>query len=662
MQQTILSDDTVPNFTELFHDSPLAIYTCDKNGYINFFNRSAAELWNNTPEVGKTRWCGSWKIYHPDGKLMALDECPMALTLKQERSFGGSEIIIERPDHTFRTLLVFPKPIFNTAGVLTGAHNTMVDITSQKKQEEKQSILSAIVESSDDAIISKNLNGIITSWNKGAQKIFGYTEDEIIGKSVYVLIPYELQAEENVIITNIKAGKKIDHFQTVRLTKSGKKINISLTVSPVKDMYGNITGASKIARDITDQLQKEQALKQGAQRLEILNSIGKDIAGNLDTGYILQKVTDAATQITTAAFGVFFYNSTGENGEASMLSATAGIPKETFGKIGTTSFDELFGGKKIIKADNIANAVGYGKNNTHFGILNAQLPVVSYLAVPVTGSSGKVLGGLFLGHPEPCVFTTEHDELVMNIASVASVALDNSKLFDEVKALNNRKDEFIALASHELKTPVTTIKGYLQILQQNETGKLGQLFLEKSLRQVNKLTSLISDLLDVSKIEAGKLQLNYETFDLHALMLDIIETIHYSNSTHTIILDAAPAQALIEADKQRIEQAVVNLLTNAIKYSPGADKVFVSLASTANGTTINVKDNGIGLTEEQQQHIFTRFYRADGNSNISGLGLGLYLTKEIIDRHHGQIFVKSEMGKGSEFSFFIPSGKPAPLP
>jgi signal transduction histidine kinase len=287
-------------------------------------------------------------------------------------------------------------------------------------------------------------------------------------------------------------------------------------------------------------------------------------------------------------------------------------------------------------------------------MLKGYLPVVSYLAVPVISSSGAVIGGLFFGHQEPGVFTIDHEVLVSSIASQAAVALDNSKLFEEVKALSAKKDEFIALASHELKTPLTTIKGYLQVLDRAEKDQASKSFISKMLKQVDKLNALISDLLDVSKVEAGKLKLDLELFDLRALVEEVTETLNYTNKTHQIIFQGEGEAVWIKADKQRMEQVMINLLTNAIKYSPNANRVQISLKQADGEVTITIKDQGMGLTTDQQKQIFTRFYRAEGNANIPGLGLGLYLTKEIIDRHHGKIGVYSLPEKGSEFYFSLP--------
>lgn len=659
MKETIFSVDN--NFRQLVIGSPVAIYTCDRDGFVTFYNDAAGKLWGRSPEIGVDLWCGSWKIYYPDGRPMPLDQCPMALTLKENLFFNGEEIVIERPDNTFLNLLVFPRPLLSDDGELIGAYNTLVDITNQKMGEEKQAILSAIVESSDDAIISKNLNGIIMSWNAGASKIFGYSEEEIIGKHITTLIPKQLQAEEEVIISNIKNGKKIDHFQTIRLHKSGRAIAISLTVSPVKDSRGVITGASKIARDITGRLQTEKIIKEAAERLEILNSIGKTISEKLDVQEILQKVIDATTNITGAAFGAFFYNTVDEQGAPLILFALSGIPRETFEQLGVSGNIEVFepslNDEGVVRSDNIKKDPEYGENASYFGLPPGRLPVVSYLTVPVISTSDKVIGRLFFGHPEQGIFKPEHEDLVVSIASQAAVALDNSVLFEEVKALSAKKDEFIALASHELKTPLTTVKGYLQMIARNANDDVTSLFIGKAINQVEKLDSLINDLLNVSKIQAGKLQFQMEVFDIRALLCDVIETFEYNSTSHKMICNIPGETIWVQADKQRIEQAMTNIITNAIKYSPKANVVYISLEETDADITVKVKDEGIGLTEQQKQQVFSRFFRAEGTHSISGLGLGLYLTKEIIDRHNGVIGVNSKFGEGSEFYFTLPGLK-----
>lgn len=657
-QPTLISDASEAQFYEfLVNDAPVAIYTCDKEGYLTFFNQAAAELWGRKPEIGKDLWCGSWKIFYPDGRPMLLDECPMARTLKEGRLFEGATIVIERPDHSFRTLLVFPRPVFDQENKLSGAHNTLVDITGKQTVEAKQAFLSAIVESSEDAIVSKNLNSIITSWNKGAQHIFGYTEAEALGKPITMIIPPSRLHEEDFILSKIRQDDKIDHFETIRVHKTGKEIPISLTVSPIKDGEGKIIGASKIARDISDRMEARRLLAEHSEKLEILNDLGKIISEKLDSENILQKVIEATTKITGAEFGAFFYNKVDENGESYTLFTLSGAPREAFERFGmprnTEVFHPTFSGEGIVRSDDITKDTRYGKNAPHFGMPKGHLPVRSYLAVPVISNSRDVIGGLFFGHRESGIFKSSHESIVASIASQAAVALDNARLFEEVKMLSAKKDEFIALASHELKTPLTTVKGYLQILSQSTLPDPTR-FAGKCLRQVERLHSLVEEMLDVSRIEAGKLQLRIQPFDLKQLIMDVIDNFSYTNKTHDIIFDPPDGTCFVKADKYRIEQVLVNLLSNAIKYSPNADKIYVRLEKNHASLTVRIKDEGIGLTPEQKSQLFRRFYRAVDAPNIVGLGLGLYLTREILLRHHGKIDVFSEEGKGSEFYFSLP--------
>jgi PAS domain S-box-containing protein len=244
--------------TELLQALPVAVYMTDHEGCITFYNEAAAELWGHRPEIGKDRWCGSWRLYWPDGRPLPHDECPMAITLKEGRPVRGAEAVLERPDGTRIPFIPFPTPLRDESGRLTGAINVLVDIAARKQAEIESAWLAAIINSSDDAIVGKTLDGIITSWNSGASRIFGYKESEIIGQSITRIIPPELLEEEAKILAQLKQGKHIDHFETVRMAKDGRRLNLSLTVSPVRDSSGNLVGASKVGRDITERKQTEE--------------------------------------------------------------------------------------------------------------------------------------------------------------------------------------------------------------------------------------------------------------------------------------------------------------------------------------------------------------------------------------------------------------------
>jgi two-component system CheB/CheR fusion protein len=237
---------------------PAALYVTDADGRITYFNDAAAALWGCRPKLKSDRWCGSWRLYRPDGSPMPHDECPMAVALKERRANRGCEAIAERPDGTRVPFIAFPTPFFDGSGTLVGAINVLVDVSERRRAERISRQLASIVESSDDAIISKDLDGTIVTWNKGAERLFGYLAEEAIGKSIAILIPPERQQEEIEILDRIRQGERIEHFETIRRRKDGSQIDISLTMSPITDESGRIIGASKIARDITEQKRREQ--------------------------------------------------------------------------------------------------------------------------------------------------------------------------------------------------------------------------------------------------------------------------------------------------------------------------------------------------------------------------------------------------------------------
>lgn len=259
-------------------------------------------------------------------------------------------------------------------------------------------------------------------------------------------------------------------------------------------------------------------------------------------------------------------------------------------------------------------------------------------------------------------FTKAELTVAEEVASRAALAIHNSRLFGDAQHAISVRDEFISVASHELKTPVTSLKMYTQIIskqleQRGEEHLLTPLI--KMNAQIDKLTLLINDLLNISKIQLGKLEFNEESFDLQEVVEDTVQSLQSTTPTHKIKIEGTLKNP-VWGDKDRISQVVTNLLTNAIKYSPKADKVKIKLFETRKNSEVRFIDYGIGIDKEQQRKIFNRFYRVTGaeERTFPGLGIGLYISSEIIKRHGGKMSVKSVKGKGSEFCFSIPRAKP----
>ena len=248
-------------FKQILDGLPVAVYTTDRFGVITYCNRAAIEFAGREPKIGEDKWCVTFRLFTADGEALPHDECPMAIALRENRPIRDVEAIAQRPDGTLFPFLPFPTPIRDENGELVGAVNMLVDLSERKRAEEAGQHLSAIVESSFDAIVSKDLNGVIKSWNYGAERLFGYSAEEIVGKPITLLIPADHQEEEPQIIERIRRGERVESYETVRRRKDGSLVPVSLTISPVRNAAGRIVGASKIARDISSAKESEHRIR-----------------------------------------------------------------------------------------------------------------------------------------------------------------------------------------------------------------------------------------------------------------------------------------------------------------------------------------------------------------------------------------------------------------
>jgi PAS domain S-box-containing protein len=517
-----------------------------------------------------------------------------ALRELQEKGFIRYETVLLHTKNGQRREVEFVSNLYQEKGHKI-IQCSIRDITERKRAEEALLHLAAIVESSDDAILSKNLEGIITSWNAAAERIYGYRAEEMVGKPVTLLFAPDRQDEFTQIMAHIRRGERVDHYETTRVRKDGTFLTVSVTVSPIKDSTGTINGASAIARDITEHKRLEAKFR----RLFDSNLIGvfvSDFAGTF---------LDA----NEAFLDLLGY--TREELLAGTMQPDALIPSE---------FHYL--SQNAVKALQETGASGtYEKEYLHKS--GRRIPVL----VAVTR----------IEQTETCI------GFVLDISAS--------------KELDKRKDEFISMASHELKTPITSLKGFLGLLQRRlpiQADEKALHYLARMDAQVNKLTKLINDLLDLSKMQAGQLDYREERFDLDALVQEIVENVQETTQTHHLLLEGQ-TQAEVFGDHDRIGQVLINLLNNAIKYSPQADRVLIHVAKSQNMALVSVQDFGIGIAKEHQHKIFERFYQVTDaeEKTYPGLGIGLYISCEIVKRHGGQVWVESKKGKGATFHFTL---------
>lgn len=495
--------------------------------------------------------------------------------------------------------------------------------------------LAAIVETSQDAIVSKDLNGIVDSWNKGAERLFGYTAEEIVGVSITKIIPPDRQAEEALILSRMRKGERIEHFETVRVRKDGTKVDVSLTLSPIKDQTGKVVGASKIARDITERKKAEEQLRRALQFDEtVMLSMGEGLY-TVDTEGRVTFMNPAAQRM----FGWTLEEMLGRRmHDVTHHSRPDGRP---FPREECAGFQVIKQGTMLSEFEDAF----IRKDGSFFDVVYSSSPLKS---------EGEITGLVV-------VFRDISDRKQAEQERARLLQAERDARAEAEKA-NRLKDEFLATLSHELRNPLNVVIGYAEILRRSD-GNHDQSFVLKAAETIRRnalaQAQLVSDLLDLSRLQMGKLSLNREPVSLSTIIADAIETVREEASAKQISLDMDLDQEplVVEGDPIRLGQIAWNLLNNAIKFAPAQGKVRIALTHENCSALLVIEDNGQGIAPEFLPHVFEIFRQADASiaRKQGGLGIGLALVKQLAEMHHGQVWAESAgVGKGARFSVRIP--------
>ena len=415
------------------------------------------------------------------------------------------------------------------------------------------------------------------------------------------------------------------------MRKDGSVFWANVVITALHDDTRTVVGFSKVTRDLTERKIAEDNLRSYAEQLELKNNelqlSNKELQDTREqlarsrTRYLIEAMPHIVA--TTASDGTLDYAN-----------------QHLMNYLGLT-FEEVQQGKWF-------DAVHPTDKKRLITTWKRRLQEKENLQIEFRfkRSDGEYLWHLAIAKP---VVKKPDDQLDLWIVTLTNI--HDQKLMEE------KKDEFIGIASHELKTPLTSAKAYaqmLQILLKKEPNEEALLYVKRTNLFIDRLNNLIAELLDITKIQHGKLQMNPAPFDFNNMVADTVELIQHSKPKHHIHLHGAASHTVI-GDKDRIQQVLINLLTNAIKYSPGADRVDINIINEKNRLCVKVQDYGIGIPKSDQQKIFDRFYRVeDEATKFQGLGIGLFISAEIIKRHDGDIWVESSPNKGSTFYFTLP--------
>lgn len=513
---------------------------------------------------------------------------------------------------------------------------------ARKGDEAGRLQLAAIIDSSDDAIISKTLEGIITSWNPGAERMFGYAAHEAVGKPMLMLFPPDRVNEEQEILTRIRHGERMEHFETARVRKDGGRIDVSVTISPIKDSHGRIVGASKIARDITEQKRSEQRLLDTVREM-------KDIRAALDEHSIVA-ITDGQGRITYVNdkfCSISKYTREELLGKDHRIINSRHHPKEFFKVLWTT-----IGGGGVWHGE-IKNRA---KDGSFYWVATTIFPRLNPAGVPVQ-------------------YISIRTDITQRKADEAELQRFAADLAEKNKEL----ETIVYTVSHDLRSPLVNVQGFGKqlnracdkIIAAVAAGRDGQVSaselkapVEVAIPQalrfinagVNKMEMLLNGLLRFSRL--GRIAFTIQPLDMNEMISEILAAMRFQiDDTHAEV-HVAPLPGC-RGDRVQTSQAFANLLDNAIKYRDPFRPLRIRVAgSFKDGMAVyTVADNGIGIAPGHQGKAFEIFHRLNPDSG-SGEGLGLTIAQRVLEREGGKIWIESQEGVGSTFYVALPAGGP----
>jgi PAS domain S-box-containing protein len=530
-------------------------------------------------------------------------------------------------------------PIRNEHGEVSGCVLVFRDVTAQRRREQEKAaelltarLLASIIESSDDAIVSKSLEGIIQSWNAAAERLFGYTAEQAVGQHISLVIPPDRIAEEAHIIANLKAGHRIEHFETERQTRDGQRITVSLTVSPIKDEKGRVVGASKIVRDITER--KRAAADR--ERLATLVENSPDFIGICDMNAVPLFVNHAGLEM----IGL----------ESIEQARNSSVEEFFFPEDRHTIMHQFF--PEVLKN-------GHGEIEIRFrNFKTNEARWMAYKVLVLTDAAGQPSA----------------------LATVSQDVTERRRLEDSLRKLaahlsdaDRRKDEFLATLAHELRNPLAPLCNMLEVLKRADGDDDMRRRARDSMdRQLAQLVRLVDDLLDLNRITHNRLELRRSEVELSSVIQQAVEASRPLADAAGLELQATlPAEPLYSyADPTRLAQVFDNLLNNSCKYTNRGGQIWVTAERRGNELIVSVKDNGSGIPRDKLDTIFDMFMQVDRAQERAqgGLGIGLTLVKRLLEMHGGSIEARSAgEGQGSEFVVRLPivagAAKPiAPAP
>ena len=615
----------------LIDNLPDMIFIKDGASRFTRINRAAAADYGcGQPEdaVGKTDFDFfpeevARPLYEREQHLLATGE-PMINQIEPQLGASG----IERWHRTSKVA------VRDQTGAIIGLVGSAQDVTESRAAELELARLAKIVESSDDAITATLLDGTLTSWNPAAERLYGYTAAEAIGRSVAMLVRPDQPDELPGLLARLALGEQIQHYETQRVTRDGRALDVDLTISPLRDFEGEIVGASTISRNVTDQKRVEELLREAEARYR---SLVEQIPAvtyieAIDAGESVWKMSYISPQV----------------------EAMLGHPTAAW-------LDDRDFGPSLLHPDDRDRVLAEDARSDETG----ELFNIEYRMI---GRDGRVVWI----HDEAMIMRDDKGEpsywlgFMLDISEqkraeveTAAALATQQSANAELERLNRIKSDFVSVVSHEFRTPLTSVQGFSELIR-DETLEAGEVreFADDINRNARRLSRMIGDMLDLDRLQSGRTTIRQEPVDLYATVIEVAETLRPTAPQHTIALDLDPTLPAVLGDRDRITQVFTNLLGNAIKYSPDGGTITITSAREGAMARVAVRDQGLGIPADALESVFERYARVESGrgQSIQGTGLGLPIAQEIVELLGGKIWAESEDGRGSVFSVLLPFG------
>ena len=485
----------------------------------------------------------------------------------------------------------------------------LVDITERKNAEETRARLASIIESSNEAITSASLDLRVTSWNAGAERMFGYPAEEVLGQPVTLLMPPEHQQRALDLLRRVVEEDRVAQFETVRRREDGSRVHVSFTYSPIRNSSGKIVGVSAIGQDVTERKRAEQAIRDSESKFRAFVETTEEWVWAMDVETVHTYSNPAVTRILgyepEEVVGMAWTEFVLEADREELVRA---IAEQAERKEGWSAM--------VVRCLHRDGSLRF-LESTATPDLDAEGELIGW-----RGTDRDVTGRIQAEADRERLLVGEQEARAIAEAAQRDLAAQNERL----RELDRLKDEFIALVSHELRTPLTSIRGYTELLLDGEAGELTddqRQFLGVVERNSHRLLHLVGDLLFLAQVEAGKLVLDVGALDLCAVASESVETARPQAEAKGITLTLATGpRPPVAGDRARIAQLLDNLVSNAIKFTPDGGRVDVRVRALRKQAVLEVRDSGMGIPADEQEFLFERFFRTSTATEQAIQGTG----------------------------------------